>query len=138
MKSDKEWKGALQKTQEGTHEISTYTGGMLTDRVLASSIKKLQVAFPKQAPGFFNILAERLIANGFTDERVQDAVNYLIDNFAYKELNIADVVKFDRRVRVYTHQEVSSLVTQNKASFEDFEIREINGRIFRIKKSDTI
>ena len=128
----------MLKTQEGSHEISIYTGGVLTARVLATNIKKLQAAFPKQQPVFFNLLTERLIANGFTDERIEDAVNHLIDNFAYKELNIADVVRFDKRVKLYTYQEVASLVTQNKASFEDFEIREINGRKMRIKKSDLI
>ena len=110
----------------------------MTDRVLATNIKKLQAAFPKQQPVFFNLLTERLIANGFTDERIEDAVNHLIDNFAYKELNIADVVRFDKRVKLYSYQEAASLVTQNKASFEDFEIREINGRKMRIKKSELI
>lgn len=87
---------------------------------------------------FFNLLSERIIANDFTENRLIDAINHVIDNFAYKELNISDVIRFDRKVKLYTYPEVSDLVTAGKASFSDFEIREINGKTFRVKKSDLI
>lgn len=87
---------------------------------------------------FFNLLSERIIANDFTENRLIDAINHVIDNFAYKELNISDVIRFDRKIKLYTYPEVSDLVTAGKASFSDFEIREINGKTFRVKKSDLI
>ena len=126
----------LQEASQKTAEISLYAGGFLTDRGVAVNLKKLKEAFPRMQPAFFNLLSERLIANGFTDSRVTDAVNNVIDNFEYKELNISDVIKFDKKVKIYTHSEATILVTSGRATFDDFEKREINGVTYRILKSD--
>ncbi len=87
---------------------------------------------------FFNVLAERIIANGFTGKRLKDAVNYILDNFKYKELVISDIIRFDKQVKLYTYNEVCYLVTKNQASFSDFEVREIEGSHYRVKKSDLL
>lgn len=125
----------LKRTPEGT-EISLYEGGMLTERTLAIYLKKLREAFPRQTDTFFDILTERIIANGFSDQRLADAVNNVIDNFRYKELSVADIIQHDKRVKLYTYSEVAAMVTAGKAAFDDFEIREINGKTYRVKKSD--
>ena len=89
----------------------------LSDIGVARSMRKLQSAFPKQSKEFFNVLAERLIANGFTDQRLTDAVNNLIDNFKFKELNIADIVHFDKKMKLYTYKEACKLVTEDGFEF---------------------
>ena len=63
------------------------------------------------------MLAERLIANGFTDERLTDAVNNVIDNFQYKELNISDIVKFDKKMKLYNYKDATNLVTEKGYEF---------------------
>lgn len=85
---------------------------------------------------FFNLLAERIVSNDFSNDRLRDAVNYVIDNFKYKELHVADIVGFDKRIKLYTYADVCNMVTRGEASFDDFEIREINDHRFRIKKTD--
>lgn len=85
---------------------------------------------------FFNVLAERIVANKFSNKRLQDAVNHILDNFQYKELNISDIVKFDKRAKLYSYNDVCNLVTRNQASFSDFQIVEIEGNTYRIKKTD--
>ena len=125
----------LKRTPEGT-EISLYEGGMLTERTLAIYLKKLREAFPRQTDTFFDILTERIIANGFSDQRLADAVNNVIDNFRYKELSVADIIQHDKRVKLYTYTEVAAMVTSGKAAFEDFETREINGKTYRVIKTD--
>lgn len=89
-------------------------------------------------PAFFNLLAERLVANGFNDKRLTDAINSVIDNFEYKELNISDIIRYDRKVKMYTYAESAAMVTSGKASFDDFEKREVNGVIYRVLKTDLI
>ena len=118
------------------NEISLYSGGLLTETNLAAYMIKLREAFPRQSDAFFDILTERIIANGFSDKRLADAINNVIDNFHYKELTIADIIQHDKRVKIYTYQEVAAMVTAGKASFEDFETREIGGKIYRVLKSD--
>lgn len=126
----------MKKTQ--SNEISLYEGGILTDRSIAINLKKLKEAFPRMQPAFFNLLSERVIANGFSDKRLADAVNNVIDNFEYKELNVSDIIKFDRKVKMHTYTEAAAMVTAGKATFEDFEKREINGNVFRILKKDLL
>lgn len=99
---------------------------------------RLKVSFPKMESTFFNVLTERIIANGFTGKRLKDAVNHILDNFQYKELVVSDVIRFDRRIKLYTYNDVCNLVTKNQASFCDFEIREIDGNHYRVKKSDLL
>ena len=109
--SDRALQEGLRKTQS-TNEISLYQGS-LSDIGVAKNMRKLQSAFPKQNKEFFNVLAERLIANGFTDERLTDAVNNVIDNFQYRELNISDIVKFDKKIKLYNYKEACILVTRD-------------------------
>lgn len=116
--------------------MSVYSGEIVEKHELLANIKRLQVSFPEQAPEFFNVLAERVIANGFTADRLDDAVNWVIDNFAYKKINISDIIRFDRMIKLYTYPEVAEMVTAGKAHFDDFEIREINGRAYRVRKTD--
>ena len=121
-----EWR----KTQ--SNEISQYQGS-LSDRGVAKNMRKLQSAFPKQSKEFFNVLAERLIANGFTDERLSDAVNNVIDNFKFKELNIADIVRFDKKMRLYNYQEACKLVTEEGYEFgKDLQRTTVDDKVFWI------
>lgn len=103
-------------------EISVYQGQPAGPREIAQELVKLKYAFPEMETQFIQILSERLVANGFTEQRIRDAVANVIDNFTYKKPNIADIVKFDRKVKLYTYNEVSALVTKGEASFSDFEI----------------
>lgn len=117
--------------------VMTIYDDSLSERGLVENIKKLQVVFARQPKEFFNVLTERIIANGFTDKRLTDAVNHVIDNFEYKELNVSDIIKFDKKVKLYNHSEATYMITSGKAtSFEDFDKITINGTLFRYLKSD--
>lgn len=118
--------------------VSIYDDGKPERIDLQQATNRLGIAFPDMSKEFFALLTEFILKENFTRERLRGAVNYVISNFQYKKLNISDIVKFDKRVKLYTHSEASALVTQGKASFEDFEKIEIDGKIFRILKSDTI
>ena len=119
----------LKKTQ-CSNEVSLYRGS-LSDRGVAKNMRKLQSAFPKQNKEFFNVLAERLIANGFTDERLTDAVNNVIDNFQYKELNIADIVSFDKKIKLYTYSEACRMVTKDGYEFgKDLQRITLDDRVY--------
>lgn len=127
--------GAIIRDESGNAEISLYSGE-LEPTIILQSVNRLRVAFPKMSDDFFNVLAERIVANKFSNKRLQDAVNHILDNFQYKELNISDVVKFDKRAKLYSYNDVCNLVTKNQASFSDFQIIELEGNTYRIKKTD--
>ena len=60
----------------------------------------------------------------------------VIDNFNYKELNIADIIKFDKRAKLYSYNDVCKMVSKGEATFSDFAVKEINGTHYRVKKTD--
>ena len=87
--------------------------------------------------GFFTLLTEFIKKDGFTAKRLEDAVNHVIMNFAYKELNISDVIRYDRRVKLYSGREYENAQI-NGADPSEFERREIKGVNYFVRKSDTI
>ena len=89
--------------------VSLYRDSEPSPAEVAVSMKRLQVAFPKMEPAFFNLLAERVMNNGFTAERLKDAVTHLHDNFQNKELNISDIIRLYRRAKLNTNKEASDL-----------------------------
>lgn len=123
------------KSNNGEYSISIYSGP-LEPANLAQNMNRLKASFPKMSNEFFNVLAERIVANGFSNERLKAAVNHILDNFQYKELTVSDIIRFDKRVKLYTYNEVCMMVTKNQASFDDFVVKEINGEYFRIKKTE--
>lgn len=126
------------KNSSGEMSVSLYNGRSADPNEIAVGMKRLKVAFPKMDNAFFNLLAERVMDNGFSSERLKHAINHVLDNFQYKELNISDIIRFDKRVRLYSYNEVCVLVSKGQASFTDFEKREINGTVYRVLKSELL
>jgi hypothetical protein len=100
---------------------------------------RLKVAFPgmnkdRDNDLFFNVLSERIIANDFTGKRLADAVDSVIDNFQYKELNVSDIIRFDRRAKLYSYNDVIRITGQ--FPHPDFERRTVDGQNWYVRKSD--
>lgn len=82
---------------------------------------KIAVAFPELQKEFYDLLNDSLKRNGFTDKRLTDAVNFVIDNFKYPKPRIADFISYDQRIAVLTYHELINKVTSNDASFETWK-----------------
>lgn len=74
------------------------------------------------------IMMQRIAEKKMTAQQITDAVNNLIDNFKYQVPTIADVVSFDRKVKLYTHQEIVDLIPKGY-EFSMFEKITINGQV---------
>ncbi|MDH7604728.1 MAG: hypothetical protein QHH13_07510 [Melioribacter sp.] len=88
----------------------------ISEKVLVEQIARLLVAFPKLEPQMLELLKERFKANNFCDQRIIDAVNYVIDNYTgYDKLpSIADFIRYDKKVKTYTYSE---LLAKHKDSY---------------------
>lgn len=86
---------------------------------------------------FFILLTEFILKEKFTAKRLEDAVNHVIRNFQYKEFNISDIIKFDKRVKLYTGKEYISMQMQGFHTSE-FEKRVINDEVYWVKKIDLL
>jgi hypothetical protein len=122
----------------GELALSLYSDTCATPDNIAKAIKRLRSAFPKMGNGFFDILYERLVKNGFTGQRLEDAVNHVIDGFQYKELNVADVVSFDKRAKLHTYNQMCNEVANGQSVMDDFQRLQIDGKNYWAKKVDLI
>jgi hypothetical protein len=92
-----------------TDSVSIYQGE-LTPLCVIECSKKLKSAFPQIAAGFYDILNDRLKANGFNDARLRAAIDNLIDTFNYPIPTISDIISFDRRLKFLSYYEMCDLV----------------------------
>ncbi|MDR0384528.1 MAG: hypothetical protein LBH60_00450 [Prevotellaceae bacterium] len=122
------------KTDEG-YAVSLYTDSLASPDEIVTAISRLKIAFPKMGIRFFAILSEFIIKHEFTGKRLTDAVDHVISDFQYKELNISDIIRFDRRKRLYTYNEMCTMIHKGEArTTDDFVKREIDGKLFWVKK----
>ena len=128
----------LRRSLNGELALSLYSDTCATPDEIAKSIKRLRAAFPKMGNGFFDVLYERLVKNGFTGQRLEDAVNHVIDGFQYKELNVADVVSFDKRAKLHTYNQMCNEIANGQSVMDDFQRLEVDGKNYWARKVDLI
>lgn len=85
-------------------------------------------AFPKLPNTFADILMERALEKGFTDNRLIDAINNVIDNCIYPEPTLANFLSFDKRAKIYNYGQYCDAIaagTQKADNFAKIIIGEI-------------
>jgi len=74
---------------------------------MAKCAMRLMKAFPEITRDWLDLLLERAKENGFSDQRLTDAVNHCIDTYVYGRLpNIANIIGFDKRIDFVTATEL--------------------------------
>jgi hypothetical protein len=114
-------------TPEGI-KVSVYTGER-TKKGIVDATAKIIAAFPGWSKEQSEILKDRFAENGFTDERMMDSINHVIDTFSgYGKIpNIANFIQFDKQYTAYTIQQKNSIVQKGIHTHEDFVIVRIEG-----------
>jgi hypothetical protein len=100
------------------NSISIYSGEFDLSQA-AIECKKLHTAFPSLPAGFFDILIDRMKDNGFSAQRTSDAIKNCIDTCEYPTPTIANIISWDKKIKVYSHSQVIKEVN-NGASFDQF------------------
>jgi hypothetical protein len=128
------------RTTTGTSEISLYRDS-LTKKVLVEQIERVKNAFPKLSKDYLEILKDRFAANGFTDERMKDSINHVIDTYeGWDKLpNIANFIKFNKTKKLKTYEDIMSETADfspeaRRAFFESHKTIKQNGKTFWVEK----
>lgn len=124
----------LSTTQRGCSEMSVYSGEIASKDHVFNEAQKLIAAFPEVTKDFIILLTDRLTDNGFTPQRVKDAFNHVIDTNPYKRPSIADIISFDRKVKLFTYSEIEAKCAPGYSAFENYERVKIDGKIRFIEK----
>lgn len=122
------------KTVNNELHLSLYQGE-LTHEVLNKSAARIKAAFPNLKPEFFMLLNEMLIKQGFSDQRLIDAVDHVISNCIYPTPTIAQFLSFDKTERLYSYNEMLKIVNDGDVkAFSKHESVEINGTSYWKRK----
>lgn len=125
---------ALSKTND-EYSITTYTGELTQENVVRN-FARIKACFPAISPEFYKVLMERIKEKGFSDDRLSDSVNNLIDNFQYPNPTLANILSFDRKVKVLDYNQVCALIGKQEASFDNFSKIFIREKMFYVRTSD--
>ena len=122
-------------SQRVSGEISIYSGELASKQQVLSEAKKLIAAFPDIGNDYIILLVDRLTDNRFTAQRVKDAINHVIDTNPYKRPSIADIISFDKKVKLFTYSEIEAKGRQGeKDVFENYERVKIEGKVRFIER----
>lgn len=121
-------------TLKGLNEISIYSGEVADRDIIKSETKKLAAAFPEVTMDFIILLGDRLSENKFTAQRVRDAIGHIIDTSPYKRPAIADIISYDRKVKLFTYEEIQAKCAPGYPAFDHHERITINGKTRWIEK----
>ena len=135
------------QTSYDNGEISIYSGGGLTMESVIKATEKILIAFPKIEKQMIGLLRERFKANGFNDERMNDSINFVIDNYSgFDKLPaIGDFVRYDKKVKTYT---MTELQIKHKDSYymgatydpirAEYSRIDVCGQMRLVKKEDVV
>lgn len=112
-----------------SRSISLYTDEVLTSQQAAIEATKIAALFNMRNTAKVNMMAEIMIEEEWTLQRVKDASQYVLKaniyNTAEKGLEPGVILGFDKRMNLYTQEEVMQY--NNGTGTHGFELRIIPG-----------
>jgi len=99
------------------NKLSVYSGN-LTLRVLLEQNIEIAKAFPSLPGTFFEVLNRRIKELKFTDQRLIDAVNYVIDKCQYPTPTVSNFISFDKEVEILCYKDVLKLLVEDRNIFD--------------------
>ncbi len=108
------------------YEISVYNDDLTTENIINGTVK-LKKSFPALTGDFFDVLSDRIKDNKFTDKRLNDSINNVVDNCIYPTPTIAQFISFDKRIELYSYEEMLELNNQTQTAFKTYKSVKIAG-----------
>jgi hypothetical protein len=110
-------------------ELRVYTDGALDKATGKELATRVAVAFPEMSPAKAMILIEMMIDEGFSEDRARDSVKHVIKQHTAwgKEPPIGAFIQYDRRVKLLTAGELTSMQIAGTAVWDEYAIVRIEG-----------
>jgi len=119
-------------------KISVYSGS-LTLPVFVKQMDRLRKVFGKISKEWTDTLLERLKIHLFTDEKLIDAVDNVIDTFEYGERpNIAKIILYDKTIELLTYYQLIKLGKDTSIGevFNNYALVEVNQKPYYTPKDN--
>ena len=119
-------------------EVSIYTDALVTDETIAEQFAILHSVYPDLHAGFFSVLFDAVKEQGFTEQRLKQAVKHVISTVEYPSFTPAKILGFDMKYKLYSHSEMLNEINDFRATAKDFAKVKRNGRVYWVKQSDKV
>ncbi len=106
-----------QLTENG---LSVYSGELTLKTVIQQNMR-IKQAFPNLPNEWYEVFQNRIIENHFTNQRLIDAVNYVIDRCQYPAPTIAQFIQYDLKIPVKTYRELLVMLNDDKKVFDHYK-----------------
>ena len=120
----------LSKVNEDTYTVTRYKGTPATKEQIASELIVLNKAFPQTTQAFIAVLAEQVASEGWTAERIHDAVRHMIRTCEHPTFTPAKFLNYDKKKNLYTYSGYCGMILRGRAEHADFGKVKINDRVF--------
>jgi|WetSurMetagenome_2_1015567.scaffolds.fasta_scaffold00157_9 hypothetical protein len=107
-------------------EISLYKGSLSLQNIVQCSVR-VKKAFPDLPAEFFEIFQEMIKSEGFTDERLIDAVDNVIKTCVYPKPTIAQFISWDKKIKVHKYPEIIEMLNDDPNAFDRYKRIELEG-----------
>jgi hypothetical protein len=108
-------------------EISLYKGILTVQNIVQCSVK-IKKAFPDLPSEFFEVFQDMIKSEGFTDERLIDAVDNVIKTCIYPKPTIAQFISWDKRVKIFKYPDIIKMVEEGDPNaFDRYKRIELDG-----------
>lgn len=91
------------------NQLSVYGQGKVSSQTYAACIVDIKKSFPKLLGSWYDVLERMLDEEKFTDKRLIDATKSLIKNCQYPEPTLANIISYDKTIKVYLWEELLTI-----------------------------
>jgi hypothetical protein len=106
--------------------LSVYTGQLTLRTVLEQNLE-IAKAFPQLPEGFYETLNRRIKEKKFTDIRLRDAVNHVIDTCQYPVPTVANFISYDKSVQIFTYTDLVKQLNEDKRAWDYYDQVKVPG-----------
>jgi hypothetical protein len=126
--------GLTRTTDDGTVLVSKYTDAPLDKKTYAQIDKVLQARYENYKSISF-MMPDLLKKKKFTNQRLIDAVNVLIENNTYLKITPADILNYDKYLELKTNQQILEKANEfGNTIWNYYDAIDFNGTCMYVQK----
>lgn len=136
MRLSKEIIQRIEKTDEFGYDFylsAYYFEDPVNEKDMKYELARLLRAFPEIKSSVVEELIQQIRKEKIGPIRLQAAVDYVIKNFNWQKPTVSDVIKFDRKLRLHTYEEVCKKVVTDGMNMNSFFIVPNSDKLWAVK-----
>lgn len=103
---------------------------------MIQNIAKIKIAFPSLPIEFYDLFSTRIKEKGFSDKRLIDSVNNVIDTCIYPFPTIAQFLSYDQKIETFTYKQMLRKNDQERGIMSKYISVDIEGERLFVSKEN--